>query len=360
MRLRQKVLQAAIVAVLGASAVAYGAMEKHVTVRVEGSLIQVHTFAGSVGDVLDRAHITLDPKDVVRPPTATHLRDGMLIEVRRAKPITLLLNGQPQQVIVTGLTVEEVIEEMNIRGSLADFVGTPRSERVTAGMVLVYRNAVGIDVIHDGITQRVITNAPSIRQVLTELGVTLGGQDTVAPSLDSAPRMGLAVKVLRVGTRVETVTRAIPYTTVTRSDPNMPRGDQEVRQAGRAGLEQVQQRVTYKDGVAVSSVPLAVRVLRAPVQRILAIGIGPHCICTRGSQTGDGTWYGANGLIAAHPTLPFGTVVKVTNLENGLTVTVTIRDRGPTGQGRIIDLSDDAFSRIASLNDGVIRVRVQW
>lgn len=360
MRLRQKVAQAAVVAVLGASAVAYGALEKNVTVRVEGSLVQVRTFAGSVGDVLDRAHITLGAQDLVRPAITTHLREGMLIEVRRAKPITLLLNGQPRQVIVTGLNVEEVIEEMNLRGSLADFVGASRSERVISGMVLVYRNAIGIAVAHDGTTQRVITNAASIRQVLLELGVKLGPKDIVKPAIDSAPRAGALIRVLRVGTRIETLTRKIPYTTVAKHDPYMERGEHEIRQRGHSGLAQVRYRVTYKDGRAVTRVPLATRVLRPATPKILAIGVGPRCICTRGSQTGDGTWYGAEGLIAAHPSLPFGTVVRVTNLENGKTVTVTIRDRGPTGEGRIIDLSDDAFRRIASLSDGVIRVRIRW
>ena len=360
MRLRQKVAQAAVVAVLGVSAVAYGALEKHVTVRVEGSIIQVRTFAGSVGDVLDRAHITLAPKDLVRPTITTHLREGMLIEVRRAKPITLLLNGQPRQVIVTGLNVEEVIEEMNLRGSLADFVGASRTQRVTSGMVLVYRNAVGIAVAHDGAMQRVITNAGSIRQVLLELGVKIGAKDIVKPSLDSAPRPGTIVRVLRVGTRIETVTRKIPYKTLSNRDPNLELGRSEVRQRGHSGLAEIRYRVTYKDGRAVARVPLATHVLRAATPRIMAVGMGPRCICTRGTQRGDGTWYGADGLIAAHRTLPFGTVVRVTNLENGRTVTVTIRDRGPTGEGRIIDLSDDAFRRIASLSDGVVRVSIRW
>jgi resuscitation-promoting factor RpfB len=360
MRLRQKVAQAAVVAVLGASAVAYGALEKHVTVRVEGSLIQVRTFAGSVGDVLDRAHITLAPKDLVRPEITTHLREGMLIEVRRAKPIMLLLNGQPRQVIVTGLNVQEVIDEMNLRGSLADFVGSSRSQRVTSGMVLVYRNAVGIAVAHDGETQRVITNAGSIRQVLLELGVKVGPKDIVKPALDSAPRSGAIVRVLRVGTRIETLTRKIPYKTLSRKDSNLERGEHEIRQRGHSGLAQIRFRVTYKDGRAVARVPLATRVLRPATPKILAIGTGPRCICTRGSQSGDATWYGAEGLIAAHRTLAFGTVVRVTNLENGKTVTVTIRDRGPTGDGRIIDLSDDAFRRIAGLSDGVVPVRIRW
>jgi len=49
----------------------------------------------------------------------------------------------------------------------------------------------------------------------------------------------------------------------------------------------------------------------------------------------------------------------VTNLANGKTVTVVINDRGPFGGG-IIDLSDSAFARIASLQEGLITVRLDW
>ena len=360
MSIRQKVLQAAVVAVLGASALAYGALEKNVTVRVEGSLVRVRTFAGTVGDVLDRADITLRANDRVRPAADTPVNDGMLIEVRRAKPITILLNGRPRQVIVTSLTVGEVIDEMRLRGSLADYVGASRSERVTPGMVLVYRNAVGIHVVHDGTTDRVITNAATVAEVLSELGVKVAAQDRVTPSVGSAPYTGMIVRVLRMGSRVETATRKIPFTTKFRSDPSMERGKRAVRRGGRSGLKEVRLRVTYKDGRAVARKLLASRVVRPPTAKIIAVGSAPPCICTRGTQTGDGTWYRAPELTAAHPSLPFGTVVRVTNLANGRTVTVTIRDRGPTGKGRIIDLSDDAFARIASLSEGVIRVRIRW
>ena len=68
----------------------------------------------------------------------------------------------------------------------------------------------------------------------------------------------------------------------------------------------------------------------------------------------------ADGLTAAHRTLPFGTVVTVTNLANGATVTVVINDRGPFIDGRIIDLNKQAFEAIAALDSGVIQVRITW
>ena len=64
-------------------------------------------------------------------------------------------------------------------------------------------------------------------------------------------------------------------------------------------------------------------------------------------------------MTAAHLTLPFGTVVRVTNLANGKAVHVRINDRGPHVTGRCLDLSRAAFEEIASLGSGIIWVEYE-
>ena len=78
-----------------------------------------------------------------------------------------------------------------------------------------------------------------------------------------------------------------------------------------------------------------------------------------GKKTANGEIFNENSLTAAHKTLPFGTKVKVTNLDNGKSVVVRINDRGPYSKGRVIDLSKAAFSRIASISKGVTRVKLE-
>ena len=78
-----------------------------------------------------------------------------------------------------------------------------------------------------------------------------------------------------------------------------------------------------------------------------------------GKKTANGEIFNENSLTAAHKTLPFGTKVKVTNLDNGKSVVVRINNRGPYSNGRIIDLSKAAFSRIASTSRGVTRVKLE-
>jgi rare lipoprotein A len=78
-----------------------------------------------------------------------------------------------------------------------------------------------------------------------------------------------------------------------------------------------------------------------------------------GEETASGETFNQNELVAAHKTLPFGTRVKVTNLDNGKQVTVRIVDRGPFEQGRIIDLSRVAAARLDLLEDGVVSVKIE-
>ncbi len=66
-----------------------------------------------------------------------------------------------------------------------------------------------------------------------------------------------------------------------------------------------------------------------------------------------------NELTAAHPSLPFGTRVRVTNLRNGKDVIVRINDRGPFIKGRIIDLSAEAAKEIGLFRSGTAQVRVE-
>ncbi len=78
-----------------------------------------------------------------------------------------------------------------------------------------------------------------------------------------------------------------------------------------------------------------------------------------GKRTANGERFNQNAMTAAHPTLPMPTMVEVTNLANGRTITVRINDRGPFAQGRIIDLSRKAAEQLGFRQQGVARVRVR-
>lgn len=79
----------------------------------------------------------------------------------------------------------------------------------------------------------------------------------------------------------------------------------------------------------------------------------------KGSRTASGEIYDPTKFTAAHPTLPFGTMVRVTNLYNQESVIVRINDRGPRVRSRIIDLSYAAAEKLGFVKQGITQVSVE-
>jgi rare lipoprotein A len=127
-------------------------------------------------------------------------------------------------------------------------------------------------------------------------------------------------------------------------------------------------------GTANASVTGAPAAASSPSPRPKRTKTAPPPLPTGYTEEGNASWYGipfngrhsSNGeiydmykLTAAHRTMPFETMVKVTNLKNGRTVVVRITDRGPFVDNRIIDLSQAAAKEIESIGPGVVPVRLE-
>ena len=110
--------------------------------------------------------------------------------------------------------------------------------------------------------------------------------------------------------------------------------------------------------VTIAALAAAHRADAHPVSRTttgLASWYGePH----HGQRTANGEIFDQEALTAAHLTLPFGTIVRVTNLQTGLSVDVRINDRGPVVPGRILDLSRAAARAVRGVGLGVFRARI--
>jgi rare lipoprotein A len=78
-----------------------------------------------------------------------------------------------------------------------------------------------------------------------------------------------------------------------------------------------------------------------------------------GRKTANGEIYDMYGYTAAHKSLPFNTILEVTNLKNGKTVRVRVNDRGPYKKGRILDLSLSAAEKIGLVKSGVTQIEAK-
>ncbi|WP_245586300.1 septal ring lytic transglycosylase RlpA family protein [Olivibacter sitiensis] len=79
-----------------------------------------------------------------------------------------------------------------------------------------------------------------------------------------------------------------------------------------------------------------------------------------GKSTASGEKYNKNKLTAAHPSIPFGTMVTVKNMNNGKIVQVKVNDRGPSSGGRIMDISKAAAIKLDMIQAGVVPVEISY
>jgi hypothetical protein len=225
----------------------------------------------------------------------------------------------------------------------------------TSSVVAV--RAVVMGKVHD-----VLTNAATTGELLSAMGITPDASDRVLPSLQTPLHRSGTVRYDRISVGTRRVRVPIPPTTHTDYVSSLAPGQVRWVQQGQAGVLLDIYRVRAVNGRVVSKDVIDRRVLRSAVPAVRLEGRAATSTSGRhGEQVGEASWYDApgTGFTAASPWLPFGTHVTVTNLATGESVVVVINDRGPFG-GRVIDLSPEAFSALASLGAGVMQVRLTW
>ena len=366
-----------------------------VTLQVDGQPQPLTTHARTVAELLDRAGVEYSPDDQLVPDADTPLRDGMVVELIRAREITLLIGGEETTILVTALSVDDVIAQISHRQDVTrrSQVRPSRLMPIQDGMTVEVINPVGVTVVADGDTSEVVTDAADVAGVLARLNIDLGRHDVVMPGLGRRVEAGMRIVVERVRIRRETREIAVPFDTVERPTDDLQRGQTREVQEGREGVVEVVERLRVVDGVEQQRDVVDRRVVTPARDRIVEVGTATPPARTQPSapspreaepaeqpaprstpeqdagdqaasqtESGKASYYHhpEEGLTAAHRTLPFGTKVRVTNTANGKSVTVTINDRGPYIDGRIIDLNEQAFTQIASKRTGVINVRITW
>jgi resuscitation-promoting factor RpfB len=355
LRARKAMGNAVLASAVLAAGLAYVAIQKSVTLIVdEGHPEAVRTMSASVGDLLDTEGIFLGAGDLVTPAEVTPLADGMTILVDRGwvRAAETPVAGDVGVWVMEGVSAPHLM--LAARSTEGWF---------TAGAPGGPSSVVAATVVVKGKDHDVVTNAATVRELLSAMGIEPDGDDRVLPSPRTPITNEMRVRFDRIAIRTEDVRVPIPYTTSTRYTDRLDPGEVRLIRSGVDGAMIERTRVTFVNGEAVRRVVLSRTVVTEAVPALRRVGReGTSAEASNGTQVGEASWYGfapGDGLTAAHPWLPFGTVVRVENLANGRTVQVVINDRGPFG-GRIIDLSDQAFARIAPLSQGVCQVRLTW
>ncbi len=347
------------------------ASRTHVTLVVGGRAEAISTNSENVRELLLDEGVTLDGSDRVVPPLATVLADGMTVVVSPAPhaPGSLSVANAtfPSDITVgqmltgVGVWAVEGASSGPVARIAAELAGASASADNIGTSPVVSVRAVVAGKVHD-----VLTNARTTGELLSAMGITPGVHDRVRPSPGTPLHVGSTVVVDRVQILTRELRRSIPFATRTLWTTALPIGEVDVVSHGMAGLAFVTERIVKVNGRLESRSVIGERVVRPAVDVVRRSGPASPAIPQRipGGHAAGGlaTWYDPpwSGLTAASPWIPFGTQVRVTDVDTGRTVIVVINDRGPFSPGRIIDLSPEAFSVLSPLGRGVLDVRITW
>ncbi|MCK7626215.1 ubiquitin-like domain-containing protein [Streptomyces sp. RS10V-4] len=270
--LRRLLPRALVVAFLAGGTTAFVAHDKAVRLSVDGHPRTLHTFADDVDGLLADQDVPVGPHDIVAPAPGTDLTNGDDIVVRHGRPVALTLDGQRRRVWTTAGTVDGALRQLGVRAEGA-YLSASRSQPIGRhGLELHVRTARTLVVAADGREYRVRTTAATVREALAEAGLALRERDTTSVPPDSFPRDGQIVTVLRITGRTEVREEPVPFRTVRRPDPHLPRGTEEVVRPGAPGLRRVTYHRDTVNGVRRAPREVAAETVRAPRPRIVRFG----------------------------------------------------------------------------------------
>ncbi|KUL49758.1 transglycosylase [Streptomyces sp. NRRL F-4489] len=270
--LRRLLPRALVVAFLAGGTTAFVAQDKAIRLSVDGDPRTLHTFAGDVEGLLADEGVPVGAHDIVAPAPGTGLTSGDEVVVRHGRPVVLTLDGHRRRVWTTAATVEEALRQLGVRAEGA-YLSTARSRPIGRhGLELHVRTARTVHLVADGREHLVRTTAATVREALAEAGLALREADTTSVPPDSFPRDGQTVTVLRITGRTEVREEPVPFRTIRRPDPRLPRGTEQTVRPGAPGLRRVTYRWETVNGVHRRPRRIATETLRAPSPRIVRVG----------------------------------------------------------------------------------------
>ncbi|TDC09728.1 DUF348 domain-containing protein [Nonomuraea longispora] len=175
--------------------VATSLLVKEVVVVVDGEQAAVRGFAGTVEEVLADAGISVGTGDVVRPAVRERVADGGVIEVHRARPLTVTVDGRTSTHLVTATNVADALTELDIEPANGTLSAPPGRAVPLSGMALTVHTRREVHVVAGNRRLTSRTTAMTVREVLKRERVTLGHGHQVTPPLDSFPGDGTVITV---------------------------------------------------------------------------------------------------------------------------------------------------------------------
>ena len=269
------VLQALLLVALLAGTIAWTMTGKTVELALDGEVTTVDFRGDTVADALEAADLEVGEHDALVPSADTEVEDGDTVALRRGRPLELVVDGESRTVWVTALDLDEALLQLDLRQE-GLVLSASRSRGIPLdGLSLEVRTPKALTVAVDGTEVPLSSAGPTVADALAAAGIVPGPLDRVTPTPTTAVTEGLRVVVNRVSGSKATSEVAVPFGTERRDDASLTKGTTKELQAGKTGLARRTVETVVVDGKVESKAVISEQRLREPVSRILAVGTKP-------------------------------------------------------------------------------------
>ena len=237
----------------------------------------IPTRAKTVGDLVKRLKIKLNPGDVVEPSKDTEIiGDNFRVNIYRAVPVTVVDGDKKTFTYSAAATPRSIVKQAGVDVYPEDRLTLLPTENfltdTSIGERVVIDRATPINVNLYGTQVAMRTHAKTVGELLKEKNIKLGKDDDVQPSVKSPITTASQVFLIRKGTQIQTVTEEIPAPVETVEDESLSFGTSVVRQQGAPGQRVITYQIQLQNGVEIGRVAIQNVVAKEPVKQIEAHG----------------------------------------------------------------------------------------
>ncbi len=235
------------------------------------TLTTVYTDKTTVKDVLAEAGVAFSSFDKIDDSNFNPGSDSSAITITR--PNLVGVNDERGTVYFTfDGTVAEAIELAEVTVGKNDLVNYSESTPVKDGMIISVARAFPLTVRYHGKSIALQMAVGTVADALKKAGVTLGKNDVVSLDMSEIVSGGMVIFVDEVIYKERTETKEIPFDSVTKKDSSLPKGEQKVTTKGENGKKEVVYKEKYVNGALLDTAQIAEKVVKQPVTQVTVVG----------------------------------------------------------------------------------------
>jgi uncharacterized protein YabE (DUF348 family) len=261
----------AALAVAGTS-VGYAALNKDVTMSVDGKPTTVTTTAATVGELLQDQGIAVTSRDIVAPDPAAKVTDGTRVAVQFARQVSFTVDGQKRTVWTTATTLDQALGALGVNTAGAD-LSTSRSSSIgREGLAVDVATLKTVTVKVAGRKRAVKTTGTTVADALAAAKVKADADDKLDAKPSDTIQSGDAITYTKVDVKNVSRKQAVAFSTVRRNSGSLARGKTTIDTAGRAGSRTITYREVRQDGKLTSRKQTSSTVTTKPRTQVVLVG----------------------------------------------------------------------------------------